>query len=304
MVSLGEGSSFPPKIPPSSTVEENKEKIEKKEELQRKVEEATSGLKAIPPISSFSSSSSSSSPSAPLPIKPLSRGPLRIVAEGGGYVHLEILPDEIHISHLDCSSSQGKGVGTGLIRQVMKLAFDHGISKVTATASWKSNQHIFHLKMGMIPDERPFPYVEHFYGRSGVNAIQHLRDGSLEEEDFPILERILRKEENKPKTAIISEEEILEKTSFLIGLLDRTCSYRKDLFLNTLLDFLEANKKSPSPFPDSSLFGPVNMTMSEQGRERWKRDIMDGGSFSSFHEYEHLRPFMSESQIKRLEAIL
>jgi hypothetical protein len=202
--------------------------------------------------------------------------------------------------YLDYIASIGAGSGTRAMRCLVNMSIDSGFDgKITLQACYSS--HLFHLLMGMVPEERGIDYVKYYYGFMGPEALKELRNNNkLDSCSLNKLKEILSKEKNIPEQQITLKQ-ILENRDFLLSLQEKKLSYIQNKFIPELLDILETSKDNKRP--DTSYLTDIPMVLSEEGKKRWKNAIALNEEFEPFRDFAHLRPLMTQQQIKKLDKI-
>lgn len=204
------------------------------------------------------------------------------------------------------SPSQGKGYGTKAIRYLFQLSMSKGYGGEICLDACHSS-HLFHLYMGMIPNQKPVGYIATHYGLDGLNAIldlqkcAHVNDLENITDIHPTLTHILYTEKNTFKQNVTISQLFAEK-QFLIELLNKKTCYLTHVFIPKLL--LALSENTERKYPDTSSLWSVRMTMSEQGKSRWTAVIQNETQFEPFRNLEHLRTFMTTDQNKKLDAVL
>jgi hypothetical protein len=84
--------------------------------------------------------------------------------------------------------------------------------------------------------------------------------------------------------------EVFDKRDLLLGILRKKLSFLRDRFFPRFFALLNS-KWGRAEFPNSSRLGSVNMSLTEIGRKEWAKS-----SFTPFHTFEHLVPFMTKEQ--------
>jgi hypothetical protein len=210
--------------------------------------------------------------------------------------------DHVYLSEM---KSTGPGSGTEGMRSLVELSFKNGFGgniKLEATFS----SHIFHLYMGMIPDDNHADYVQYVYGLEGQFVLENLGNCTkvTDLQSFSrkhCLIKILA-EEKQISRELITDEMIWENKQFLIDLDKKTLAYTQMIFVPKLLSILGRNIGTKKP--DTASLGNVRMIISEEGKARWKRVIEQGETFEPFRDFSQLRTRMTKEQIEELERIL
>ncbi|MBL7479802.1 hypothetical protein [Legionella bononiensis] len=213
----------------------------------------------------------------------------------------------IHLDRVD-SYFQGSGYGTAVMREVVKEALEQK-KTVTLDAAWSS--HIFHLYMGMIPNDHKVSYLNTRHGLLLPNMELLKNNHSVEDLTNPEklkpkylkkFLKILRKEKNWPKDSKLTAQDLMDNKDFLLGLNEKRVSYITFNFIPKLLNTFES--QIGDKFPKTSSYGGVMMTLSKVGQERWQEAITEGIEFTPFKGLEQLIPFMTPSQKERWDSIL
>jgi len=206
---------------------------------------------------------------------------------------------------LDMVSSIGQGSGTRAMRCLVKESlarnFD-GCVKLQANYS----SHLFHLLMGMVPEEGQLDYLYYKHSFSAPPAVEALRRCQSSQQipisELDTLKDILAYEKKIPKETI-TKDVIFDNKAFLLSLKNKKLSSLQTLFIPAFLDVLK-ELKAGKPRPDTSHLTAVNMVLSDAGKTRWKKAIAANAPFEPFRDFSHLRPYMTPSQQKKFDEIL
>ncbi len=222
----------------------------------------------------------------------LKQGSYTITPDRGG-------EDAIYVSYMD---SRGvKGGGTALMRDIVGRALQSR-KTVELEAAWAS--HGFHLYMGMIPKDHKVNYVSAQYGRPSELSLKTFKNCN-EISQLPLhvmvnLFRVLRKEKCLTEDAALTQQDLIDNRNFLLELGEKRVSYLKFDFIPFILNTIEDCMHEKN----IKIYGCLPMTLSESGKERWRDAIEHDLEFVPFRRFEHLRPFMDESEIVRLDSLL
>lgn len=229
----------------------------------------------------------------------------RLISQGT--MHYEIKKDHVYVQRRE---SHQPGFGTASMREIVKISLSHGFEgRVHNQAAWSS--HLFHLYMGMIPNDYDVSYIKTLFGTTGEEAIQtipQLKDilkkgesfNSDQQDDLSTLKRILARLNNS-NAKDITDSQLYENFDRLQELKDKKLSYVTYVFIERVLGILE--KSGDNPRPDTSMLNSVNMELSAEGIKRWKEAIDESKSFVPFYRLEHLHSKMTQKQLERLENL-
>ncbi|SNW62950.1 Hypothetical protein ORPV_1046 [Orpheovirus IHUMI-LCC2] len=199
-------------------------------------------------------------------------------------------------TYIESITSHKKGFGTRMIRNIIKERLDNNLDgNVKLQACWSS--HIFWIYMGMIPMNSDVNYVSSKYGILGREALNHILNPSSSE--FPylsIIKHIINMEYGI-NIDDINDTIISEKYEDLIKLNNKTSSYIHIDFIPRLLRVLGSKDLN------TKYFGSINMSLSDEGLQRWKDCIYNDVDFIPFRDLSHMRQYMDDKQIKILEDI-
>lgn len=199
------------------------------------------------------------------------------------------------------SHKQGSGFGTAAIRSMVeesiKLKYEGNLQLESA---WQS--YLFYLYMGMIPLESRIPYIDHWFGYAGGDALEALNKChdeadllKVDADEIATMKRMLRLELDIPiKSATL--QDILKNRDLLLDLNKKTCSYIEAKFIPNLLKLLEKNYGNK--YPNSTDFAAVQMKFSSEGKARWIDAIKNNKEFVPFKDLSHLRSFISNKEVQ------
>ena len=197
----------------------------------------------------------------------------------------------------------GSGHGSSLMREAARHSLSPGCEGRLALQATKSS-HLFFLKMGLIPNTETgeIRYVEKRFGSEGVKALEELQNDDLDPDTIRTLVFMIRKE-MRLSSLEESADAVEKHKGFLLELSKKTVpySYLQDEFIPSLLNLLE---KDCGLRPNTSSLYSVDMSLSEEGKNRWKEALDQDKPFQPFRRLEHLAPYMTETQKERLEKIL
>lgn len=211
-----------------------------------------------------------------------------IVGSDGSYIAYRIFP-EVSIIIDDVwrkGPKTSERVLIQLIQQIMKRAVADHLT-VFARVDADSGLHLFFLKMGMVPDEFSLNYAAWEYGEEGYSALMALYASDLKIGHLKPLQGIIQREE---KRSDVFPYEVFDKRDLLLSVLQKKLSFLRDRFFPRFFALLNS-KGGRGEFPDCSRLGSVNMSLTEMGRKEWEKS-----SYSPFHTFEHLVPFMTKDQ--------
>jgi hypothetical protein len=200
--------------------------------------------------------------------------------------------------------SDGPGSGTQTMRELVKLSLALEFNGNIELEAFDSS-HIFHLFMGMVPDETVLD-SNGFSDVAAQNQLSKLKACS-DVNDIPdpntvlFITLYLAEIYNKSNDEI-TKQMIFDNKEFLLSPEAGKISYIQDTFAPKLLDILESNTENKRP--DTSSLGNVLMVLSDEGKTRWKRAIELSEPFEPFRDFSHLRSHMSPEQIQRLDQIV
>lgn len=208
--------------------------------------------------------------------------------------------DHVYLDHI---TSMGKGSGTLAMRALVELSLASGFDgNVRVEAGYSS--HLFYLLMGMVPEERvSLPYVEYKYGRKERFALSNfLTENKQDEQTINMLKKILSAEK-KIALEKITIEYIEQNRPLLTTLLNTppvSCIPR--YFTEQLIGALHKYKTDKRT--STAYWWGVAMSLSDEGKKRWKDAIDSGKEFKLFRDFAHLKSLMPQDQITQLEAIV
>jgi len=210
-----------------------------------------------------------------------------LAAMDGSYVSYRIVStNRLHIDELWKGNFKStERVLADLIRQVVQRALRENLS-ISAGVMFDSMNHLFFLKMGMVPDDFSYSYAAWNYGEEGYRALAAVKEEKTALRHWKILKEIIKKE-GRPKGG--------SPLAVLKEVLERKYSFLRDRFFPRFLSLL-ASKEGRSEFPDCSHLGSMNMQLSARGLRRWENAIQDELPFVPFSRFEHLKPLMTEEQ--------
>lgn len=210
--------------------------------------------------------------------------------------------------YMERIQSGTKGFGTAITRKIVKESLEKGFGgRYHTSASWSS--HLFHLYMGMLPEDAQVRYVPIQYGNCGKRTLKELptiiknikekkTNDKLDLKYLKIMLADLKQVDEKT----ITDEMIVSHEQELTAFKDKKCSYLQYDFIPQILDILKCSPNEKKP--NTSSLHAISMMLSDEGLKRWKDAIANKKPFVPFRKLEHLRPFMNEEQLKSLDAIM
>lgn len=229
--------------------------------------------------------------------------------ETGGTYRIHSRENDVHIDDIR-SRRPGNGFGAAVVREAVTQSLKKGGS---LTLEGGESSHIFHLYMGMLPNDVQINYVEDMYGNTeALQSLNFLKNKSTIElfQSSPLSKKYTRKLieilKNEKKEDFQKNEPTLEDVfkhrDFLLELASKMVSRTAQVFVPALLDLLEENKGEK--YPNTSILGSNNMHLSSEGEKRWREAIDNQVNFVLFYNFEQLHPYMNEEQKERLKTIL
>lgn len=206
------------------------------------------------------------------------------------------------------SDKKGSGFGTASTQKIVEESFKLGFEgRIHNQAAWSS--HIFHLYMGMIPQDREINFVTLKWGENALDPLSAITEklrkkeplSTEEQGDLKTLKRIVAHIKNVDKNEI-TDQDVIENEDKILALQDQKVSYLQCDFIPQLLKIFEQDPTKHHPETDR--LGSVNMMMSDEGIARWKEAIDGQQPFKLFKKFEHLRPYMSSEQLSRFDRIM
>ena len=203
-------------------------------------------------------------------------------------------------------TSNAAGFGTASMRELVGISLSKRDGKIRTQAAWSS--HIFHLKMGMIPEQKSTFYVKTMYGFCGLSCIREiialssvveLSKNNLLIEEFKWIYRLEYKLEAEKE---VSNQDLFESIPYFKDLLNKKIDYLQHDFIPDLLGVLKGSIGNNRP--DTSTWGSIVMSLSPLGKERWQNAINRKIEFQPFRDFAHLHPYMTPGQRKELTEIL
>lgn len=210
----------------------------------------------------------------------------RLQGPDSSYAEIHVIPSQrVHIKHIWTTNSPLRkdhiGRGTALFKQIVERAMKEN-AQVTAILPGQSRAHLFFLKMGMVPDDFPLNYVALRYGSEGYDAINSLSTTTVK---VAKLQEILRQEESRKN---VTEEEVLERSAFLLGLSQKKVSFLEGYFAPRLSACLGTSPK-PGFLPDSRDLPPCALHLSKKGLARWSLDLEHDLDFQPFRTFDQIK---------------